>query len=122
MLPAEAAVAHGKSIKVEPGSIGYWSDAKDYVEWVLEPQQPGSFDVSITYAVGGGAGGEFTVAVGDQKVDAKAEPTGMWDQYKTVRLGSIKLTPGRTSLTVKPKGKPSGALMNLQSVKLDPAG
>ena len=119
-LPAGAAVARGKTIRVEPGSIGYWSDPKDYVEWVLEAKEAGRYEVSLTYAVGPGAGGKFTVAVGADSFDAKAEPTGGWDQYQTVKVGQITVPQGRSGLTVKPKGKPSGALMNLQSVKLDP--
>jgi hypothetical protein len=78
-------------------------------------------DVSITCAVGDGAGGEYTISVGDHKLAAKADSTGGWEQYKTLRVGQINLPAGRTSLSVKSNGKPRGALMNLQSVKLDPA-
>jgi alpha-L-fucosidase len=120
-LPAGAAIVRGKALRLENTSIGYWSEAKDYVEWVIEPAKGANLDVSITLAVGDGAGGEFTVMVGDQKVTGKADPTGGWEQYKTVRLGQITLPPGRTSVSIKANGKPRGALMNLQGVKLDPA-
>jgi len=59
--------------------------------------------------------------VGDQKLSAKADPTGGWEQYKTVRVGQVHLPAGRTSLSIKSNGKPRAALMNLQAVKLDPA-
>ena len=120
-LPAGAAIVRGKTLRLEGTSIGYWTEPKDYVEWVIEPKGAAKLEISITYAVGGDAGGEFTVTVGDQKLTGKAESTGGWEQYKTVRLGQINLPAGRTSLSMKANGKPHGALMNLQAVKLDPA-
>jgi hypothetical protein len=121
-LPAGAAVARGEAIKVEAtGNVGFWTGPKDYVEWVIDVKSAGKFEVSLTYAVAPGAGGEFTVAVGEQKVTGRAAPTGGWQQYKTVQVGTVSLQPGRASVTVKPKGKFEQGLMNLQSVKLDPA-
>jgi alpha-L-fucosidase len=120
-LPAGAAIVRGKTLRLEGTSIGYWTEPKDVVEWVIEPAKGAKLDVSITCAVGDGAGGEYTVAVGDQKLTAKAKSTGGWEQYKTLRLGQVKVPAGRTSVSIKSNGKPRGALMNLQSVKLDPA-
>jgi alpha-L-fucosidase len=120
-LPAGAAVVRGSTIKIEPtGNVGFWTNPQDYVEWVVDSKDAGRSQVSVTLAVAPGAGGEFTVAVGDQKLTGRAEPTGGWQQYKTIRLGRVNLPAGRVGVTVKPKGKFNEALMNLQSVKLDP--
>jgi hypothetical protein len=121
-LPAGAAVVKGATIKVEPaGNVGFWTSPQDYVEWVIDAKDAGRFDVSLTLAVAPGAGGEFTVTIGDQKLTGRAEPTGGWQNYRTVNVGRVNVPAGRTSVTVKPKGKFNEALMNLQSVKLDPA-
>jgi alpha-L-fucosidase len=121
-LPAGAAVVKGGTAKVEPaGNIGFWTSPQDYVEWVIDAKDAGRFDVSLTLAVAPGAGGEYTVSVGDQKLTGRAEPTGRWQNYRTVKVGRVNIPAGRTAVTVRPKGKFNEALMNLQSVKLDPA-
>lgn len=128
-LHARDAVTHGKHLKfekpkVEGGNLGYWTDPKAWASWELGGVAEGQYDVSIRYACPNGSeGSAFVVGVGDAKLEAKiARPTGAWDKYQTVKLGSIRLdAQPKASLSVKPKNKAGEAVMNLKWIKLVPA-
>jgi hypothetical protein len=132
-LPALGAVTHGRSIRVEPIPGGYavsgWRDPEAYVEWDLAAAAaaaaapaPGRYRVELSFACPPDAGGRFVLSVGDDALPGQARPTGGADQYRTTTLGSVRLRPGDTRLTLKPDGRIRGAaLMNLRAVRLVPA-
>jgi hypothetical protein len=125
-LPAVDAAIRGATARYDanPGkdNIGYWTDAKDWVDWNLTIQTPGSFEVQVTYACeDGAAGSEFTVDVAGQKVSGKVEGTGGWTKFVTKNLGRIKVASGRQTLAVRATAMPNGAVMDLRSVVLKPA-
>jgi len=121
-LNARDAQPHGKNIRYEQGggkdNIGFWTDPEDYVTWVLRVSEGGEFDVEITYACTPPGGSEFTVEVGDQKLDGKVESTGSWTAFETKKLGRMKLGEDRHTLTVRAKDKVGEGVMNLQSIVL----
>ena len=58
-----------------------------------------------------------------QKLSGKVESTGGWEKFVGVKLGTITITQnGRHVLSVKPTKMPRGAVMNLKSITLKPAG
>ncbi|MCK4294237.1 MAG: alpha-L-fucosidase [Planctomycetes bacterium] len=126
-LRAANAVVHGETARYESGggkdNIGYWTNPSDYVAWSLEIEKPGTFNVEITFACAAGFGGsEYAVSAADQEVTGKVRETGGWANFVSDKLGSIKISKSGTYLlTVKPKTKPGGAVMNLKSVRLVPA-
>jgi alpha-L-fucosidase len=128
LLKAAEAIVHGHTARYESGggkdNIGYWTDPEDYVTWAFEVTGPGSFDVEVTYACASGVGGsEYTVAIADQKLDGTVSDTGNWTAFVTRKLGRVKVSgAGSYTLSVKPRTMPHGAVMNLKSVTLIPAG
>ena len=122
-LRAGNATIHGSKAKYESGgakdNIGYWTDPADWVSWDFLVTKPGTFEVEITQACAAGSGGDYTVALGDQQLAAKAKETGNWDQYVTEKLGRLTLDkPGRFTLSLKPRSKTGEAVMNLRAVTL----
>ena len=106
---------------MEPaGNIGFWTNRAEYPEWFVRPAAAGEFDVELTYACAPGHGGDFTVQAGERKLAGAAEPTGGWQNYRTLRLGRMTLPSSRTGVTVRPSGAFRTALMNLKSVRLAP--
>jgi alpha-L-fucosidase len=124
-LPAADAAIHGSTARHDsaagPESIGFWTNAPDWVDWPLSIKSPGTFEVQITYACpDGDAGSEFTIEVGDQKVTAKVEATGAWTKYVTKTLGRIPIAAGHHRLAIRATAMPHGAVMDLKSIVLKP--
>jgi len=124
VLEARSAALHGKTIQYESGegkdNLGHWTNAEDFASWRLAVARGGTFAISLTWACEDGyEGSEFVVAVADQQLTGKVTVTGDWTDFQTMDLGTIKLDAGTHQLTVKAKGIPKKALMNLKSITLD---
>lgn len=126
-LPAVDADIHGASPVYETGNgkdnIGYWSDPKDSVSWTFNVSEPGEFEVVSTYSCAAGAGGsEFTLSVGDRKLEGKTVETGAWTRFVPQALGRIRIEmAGQFTLTVQPRTPPKWKSMGLQAIVLRPA-
>lgn len=103
-------------------NIGYWTDAKDSVQWAIRITQPGVFVAQINYACEpSSAGSEYLLQIGDQSLKGQVKATSGWTDYQVVELGTIAIEkPGKTIITLKPVSKPGQAVMNLRSVTLTP--
>lgn len=124
-LHARFSEVHGKTARYEYGhgkdNIGYWTDANDWVSWEFVIEQGGIFRADITYACDKGSGGsEFVVEVAGQKLTGTVKETGSWTNFVTETLGTVTLSAGRYTLSVRPTKKPGLAVMNLQCIKLVP--
>ncbi len=124
-LDARDAETHGSHIRYETGdgkdAIGFWTDPADYVTWILRIDEPGKFDVEITYACTPPGGSRYAVEVAGQKLETKTEPTGSWTQFETCKVGRLKLGADRHVLSVKAQSKAGEGVMNLKSIVLTPA-
>ena len=124
VLHARDATPHGENIHYESGggkdNIGFWTDPDDYVTWVLRINEPGSFEVEITYACVDPGGSEYVVEVGGQKLEAKTKSTGDWTAFKPEKLGTLTLKAGRHELSVKAKNKVGEGVMNLRAITFKP--
>jgi len=124
-LHAGDAFTHGEKIRYESGSgkdnIGFWTDPNDWVDWILRVSQPATFEVEMTFACPDvSAGSEFLLEVAGQQLSGKVQGTGSWTQFKTEKLGTVKLSEDRHSLAVKAKDLVGEGVMNLQSIVLKP--
>ncbi len=120
-LPADLADIHGQA-QVETidgqSSIGWWTDAKDFVSWSFKVTRGGRFNVIATVATPAQSS-KFEIAVGDQKLSVEVTSTGSYQKFETVKLGTIELKPGPIELTLKPRQ--GWQAINLRSVVLKPA-
>ncbi|HEY3267590.1 MAG TPA: alpha-L-fucosidase [Armatimonadota bacterium] len=127
-LTAQYADVVGASARLEQRggqpNIGYWTDAKDAVEWVVKTPAAGAYTVEIEYACPPeSAGSTFTVGSPDSKEGVKGTvaSTGDWEAFRTAKLdGALNLPAGRCVVRVTPIDMPRGAVMNLRSVTLTP--
>jgi len=126
LLHARDAFTHGETIRYEStggkDNIGYWTNPADWVSWDLRIGRPGSFDVEITYACPDVSGGSrYVVGLSGEELSGKVQGTGSWTAFETQKLGTVKLSGGRFTLTVKAKDLVREGVMNLQSIVLRPA-
>ncbi len=68
------------------------------------------------------AGRPFLMQVGAEKLSGKVPSTGTWDRYSRQKFGRIDLEPGDHRLIFRSDGPISGALIDLRTVELVPAG
>jgi hypothetical protein len=104
-------------------AIGYWTNAADTISWEFRAPA-GSYAVELEYACEApAAGSTFEVSVDGSSVKGSVESTGSWSIFKTLSLGTVNLTGAeRHKLIVRALSMPHGAVMNLRSVRLKPAG
>ncbi len=123
-LRARDAALHGTVIRYEPqpdkDAIGFWTRLDDWVSWDLAVNEPGEFAVEALLSCGAHSGGsEVLFSVGNHHLKMQVEETGGLENFVRREIGRFRLgEPGRYTLAVKPKTKPSLAVMNLRSVTL----
>ena len=114
LLPTDA-VIDGDTARVEDrdghADVGFWTDAHDLVRWTADLPPGRSYAVELTYsseAASRVAVGGTTVAVG---------PTGGWDRYRTVVVGTVRSAgPAATTVAL---ARPAGtAAVNVRRLRL----
>ncbi|WP_197528326.1 alpha-L-fucosidase [Aeoliella mucimassa] len=123
VLQAIDADLHGEKIRCEAGdhntaSIGWWTEAEDWASWPLQLAEPGAYQVKVTYGCDANQGGTFTVAVGDEQLQATAKPTGGWFQRSTESVGTLALPAGVSTLSIKIEPPRDIAVLDLVGIEL----
>lgn len=122
-LQAEMGRAIGPEIKYMPEWKAFgWFTAADKVEWDVEGIIKGKYEVYLEWSVSDEeAGKPFVLEAGNQQLKGKVGQTGSWEKFKTEKIGTIRLVPGRQKIVFKPAGTfEKGALLDLREVKLVP--
>ena len=113
----------GPNIKYMPEWKAYgWFTADDQVEWEVQVKK-GRYDVYLEWSVSDQeAGKPFVFTAGDQLLTGTVAPSGSWEDFKTVKIGQLKLRSGRQKMVFKPNSRfETGALLDLREIKLVPA-
>lgn len=121
-LKAVDATLHGDQIqfenKAEEGNIGFWTEPDDYVTWKMEIDEPGTFDVRVSYAGEGKMGCALTV--NGEKLQGEMEATGSYEKFTSADLGTLDINEaGKYTVTVKRDADLSP--INLSKIALTPA-
>jgi len=122
---AATAEIYGDQIAFESDfkNIGMWHGADDRAEWRLSLPKAGTFDVYLDYACDpGSAGNELMLEGGESPIRWEVASTGAWSEYKTTRIGTVKLPAGEGRIIVRPARPLRGALLDLRTVALVPPG
>ncbi len=124
-LPASAATVHATKLRYEEqtfkNTLGFWVNKDDWAEWNVEVPAEGTYEVDILQGCGKGSGGaEVEFTVGPATFLVKVVETGHFQNFIRRTIGTVKLPAGKTNVSVKPKTKPGGAVMDLREVRLVP--
>jgi len=124
-LTADAADIHGSTAQLEgtgESNIGYWTNPADSVQWHVAVSHPGTFDVSLIYALDPGAAhSEIAVNLGDKTLTKTLDTTGDWKSYQAISLGTVNLEhSGPINIIVRSVHMPGGAVMNLRKIQISP--
>lgn len=119
-LPAIEATTHGH-LRYEVGdgkdNIGHWTNPGDWVEWQFRATQAGKMEVTAEIAAADS--GKFSLELAGQKLEGTAPITGSYTKFQRLNLGTLDLTAGEATLTVRPITAGWHPL-NLKSVTLTP--
>lgn len=122
-LLAEKGRGIGPKIKYMPEWKAYgWFTDDDLIEWEVQVKK-GRYDVYLEWSVSNQeAGKPFVFKAGDQILTGTVAPSGSWEDFKTVKIGHLKLRSGRKKMVFKPNSKfATGAILDLREIKLVPA-
>ena len=99
-----------------------WFTGKDYVEWDVEIDQTGIYQVEMEWSVSDEeAGKSFVLEVGDEKITGIVDPSGSWETFQKKIIGRIHLKRGYQQIIFRPaKDFGEGALLDLRKIKLTP--
>lgn len=117
---------HGQHARVETRSgesnIGFWLDARAWVEWTFRIDEQGTFEAEATLA-NPARGNKVALSVGDQEYGMAVPHTGSYSDYQAVPAGRFRFgEPGEYTLSVKPASE-GWKPVNLRSIvfrRVDP--
>ncbi|HYE31340.1 MAG TPA: hypothetical protein VEH27_07935, partial [Methylomirabilota bacterium] len=126
LLKASEAEIYGDAITFEPQfqNLGMWHGSGDHATWSVQIDAAGEYDVYLDYAcASSSAGNNFQLTIGEQKIDGVVTGTGSdWSHYQQVNIGKARLSSGPQTVTFRPSGQVSGALIDLRNLAFIPAG
>ena len=124
-LPASLAEIHGSALRYEPAphknTLGYWTRAEDWASWDVQVDRPGDFRITMRFGCGSGSGGsEVEINLAGKSLAFTVKETGGFQTWQEADLGSVTLPAGRHTLSIRPKIKKGAAVMDVQTVRLEP--
>lgn len=91
---------HAKLIRDTEFSYITWKETRTWMEWPVEITADNVFDIYVTIATGS-ADNKIIIEVGKEKKEFKLPDTKGLDSFQVVKIGSIKIPGGTSTLTVK---------------------
>jgi alpha-L-fucosidase len=83
-------------------NIGYWTDANAWVEWSLQVDQPGQYEILAELAVEQESS-RFRIELAGQQKSVQVLSTGSYYRYATRPLATIRIDEtGKYTLSIKP--------------------
>lgn len=118
---AADATVNGTEARFEAGAhrncIGFWTNAADSVEWMVEVPRTDGFTLTLEFACEKPSeGSKFVVHIGEQQREFVVPSTGNWGKFEKLDLGTFPLEAGPMKLKVVPLSKPGYAVMNLREI------
>lgn len=121
LLPRDATL-HGSKLQVESRggaeNIGYWDDAGEWASWSVRVPAGGTITVMGEYA---SAAGDvpLTLELAGGSLDVTAPKTDGWDDFRSIRFGSITgIKGGTVELAVRARAGAPWKPLNLRRISL----
>lgn len=123
--PASARIEGSGPLSVEhdPPNLGSWMDDRDAARWSVQVKRPGTYKVSLDYALDAGPKGSvLALTVGDQTLTVPLIRTAGWSDYKVIDIGTIKVEQvGTADFLLTGKRGDGAGVVNLRALTLTPA-
>lgn len=122
-LIASSARSVGPDIQYMPEWKAFgWFTEKDRVEWQLEVDKKGRYDVYLDWSVSDQeAGKPFVLEADGRRITGTVGRTGSWFTYRKEKIGRIQLSPGSHTVIFRAGAKSAeGALLDLREITLVP--
>jgi hypothetical protein len=93
---------------------------EDIIEWHVNISNPGTYEVSISYAaIPGWENCPYIVSAGKEQITGIVRSTDGWYEYKTEKIGQIRISKkGETIFRLYPENKLDHYLMYFRSLQL----
>ncbi|HTJ11043.1 MAG TPA: alpha-L-fucosidase [Dinghuibacter sp.] len=113
--------AQPPQLEGNPQNIGFWTDEKGYITWLLRFDRPGTYTITADVATPAAAAA-FSIALGGvAALDAQVTRTGSYTLYQVQSLGRLTVSKAGTyTLSVTPRAS-AWRPVNLRSLALAPA-
>ena len=95
---------HAKLIRNPERSYITWKSTRTWMEWPVHVYEEASFDVWVTLATGA-PGDTIQIQIGDVRTDFALPETGGFEGFSKVKIGTLHLPGGNSTLTVRAVGK-----------------
>jgi len=122
-LPASNCAIYGRTLTFEKqhGNLGVWHGEDDQAVWTVQVPRAGKYAVWLDWSCAADtAGNAFALTAGKERLSAKVQSTGTWDDYRQARVGEIALAVGEQQVVFRSAGRIQGALIDLKGMKLVP--
>ena len=115
----------GENIRLERRNNGHptygsWITSDEALEWTIQIDKPGSFEILMEYACSRrNSGTPIRCSISDQSVDSYVESTGSMNTFETNALGVIQVaTGGKHTVRLESLGSPEDELMRFWRLRL----
>ena len=100
--------------------ISKMEEPDDIIEWRVNIFNPGTYEVSITYAaIPGWENCPYKVSAGEEQITGVVRSTHGWYEYKTEKIGQIRVSKkGETRFRLYPEHHIDHYLMYFSSLQL----
>lgn len=122
-LSAEKGKAIGPKIKYMPEWKAFgWFTASDRVEWDVEIDKTGKYDVFLEWSVSDeSAGNPYVFETGGRPLKGKVGKTGSWETFKSKKIGRVNLKTGLQKMVFKGSSEDrDSGLLDLREIRLVP--
>jgi hypothetical protein len=125
-LLAKDATTHGPpeihfNTRYGEPNIGWWDRQDQSLSWKFDHALGRRYQASLRYSRPGTAPAGLELTLGAARLVAKAPGTGGWDQWRTIKLGTIDLPAASAqTATLKCFDLPSEGVINFVELTLSP--
>jgi hypothetical protein len=122
-LRAEQGRPIGPEIEYMPEWRAFgWFTAEDRVEWEVEVDRTGEYEVFLEWSVSDEeAGKPYVFTAGDKQLTGTVGRTGSWEIFHRKKIGTVRLQEGTHTMIFRPDSHfDEGALLDLRMLQLIP--
>ncbi len=114
---------HGEGLRYGYGKlirdkITGWQDPNDFVQWHLDVEREGRYEVILQYGCGAADGSRIQIAAGGNHIEVAVEPTPAVDVWRTQSVGFLDLRRGHSTLEIRVLSKSGKQALDLHEIRL----